>query len=659
MATYTFKPVPVWGSPGNFARVGVAKAQSFPVTTLAGSSATVVQGGTTRVGYVLSDANGMIPAFTTTDIPSVVVDLGFGVVTMHSLEAITAGAASAASAASSASAAAASAATAASTLSSRVGKGDQAVNAKDSGAVGNGVDDDTSALASALTAAAGASGVVLLPPGRYLTTGITIPAGVTLRGSGKGATTIVQQGTPQFLVQARGTATANVTTLTANAAAGATTLTLASTAGLAAGDLIALHDNVSYNPNDSSYKSGEMLRILTVNSATLVTLMGPVRGSWATTDGAYTTANGAAIDKLDMARGVKIEHLSLEGDPASLTNMFIAQYVDGLDLSHVDIVKGGNQGLRIDSCRDVTIDSFTCTDLVDDVANGHAGYGIALSGVCENVTVSGGVVSRVRHAITTIGNAVGMPHNVSWTGAVVTECSNSGLDTHAAGDGFLFADFIVASCLNGVNIRTRNTHLKGGLIDQSTSHGVNFNETHCKDVSVQGVTVRRSGGYGIVAAYPVDGLTLLDNVVMLTSNHAVAIDSGSSRVAVGRNFVQDYGTGTSGRVGIFSNTTNGGTPATTGWDVYGNVVRQLSVTTAANALNLLSASLTGARAYDNRASGTYSGTVFNVGAATSSRNVKTDATPPSITGSRGGNAALASLLTQLAAQGLITDGTSA
>lgn len=102
MATFTFRPVPAWGAPGDFARIGTAKSRTFPVTIPAGTPATVVQGGLTKVGYVESDANGLIAQFTTTDIPSVVVDFGFAQLTVHSLEAITAGAASAAAAAASA-----------------------------------------------------------------------------------------------------------------------------------------------------------------------------------------------------------------------------------------------------------------------------------------------------------------------------------------------------------------------------------------------------------------------------------------------------------------------------------------------------------------------------------------------------------------------------
>lgn len=53
------------------------------------------------------------------------------------------------------------------------------------GAVGDGVTDDRSAIAAAITAAASSGGVVFFPPGTYrMTSGITLPYNVALLGSG-------------------------------------------------------------------------------------------------------------------------------------------------------------------------------------------------------------------------------------------------------------------------------------------------------------------------------------------------------------------------------------------------------------------------------------------------------------------------------------------
>lgn len=58
------------------------------------------------------------------------------------------------------------------TVAGKVAKGDLVVNVRDYGATGNGTTDDTTAIGSAITAA-GASGIVYFPPGRYLTGPLT------------------------------------------------------------------------------------------------------------------------------------------------------------------------------------------------------------------------------------------------------------------------------------------------------------------------------------------------------------------------------------------------------------------------------------------------------------------------------------------------------
>lgn len=70
------------------------------------------------------------------------------------------------------------------------------------GAVGNGVADDSSAIQAALTAAASAGGVVLLPPGTFrIGSTIVIPQNVSLVGSGPAATTLILDHATQNAVE--------------------------------------------------------------------------------------------------------------------------------------------------------------------------------------------------------------------------------------------------------------------------------------------------------------------------------------------------------------------------------------------------------------------------------------------------------------------------
>lgn len=64
--------------------------------------------------------------------------------------------------------------------------GGEKFNVKTFGAVGDGVANDTAAIAAAIDAAAPVRGVVFFPPGTYMTDRQFIPSGVTVQGSGRG-----------------------------------------------------------------------------------------------------------------------------------------------------------------------------------------------------------------------------------------------------------------------------------------------------------------------------------------------------------------------------------------------------------------------------------------------------------------------------------------
>lgn len=73
-------------------------------------------------------------------------------------------------------------------LDAKVDRARQPVNVKDHGAVGDGTADDTTALASAMSAAASSNRELHLPPGTYLFTALTVTT--PIRGAGLGRTTL-------------------------------------------------------------------------------------------------------------------------------------------------------------------------------------------------------------------------------------------------------------------------------------------------------------------------------------------------------------------------------------------------------------------------------------------------------------------------------------
>src|SRR5579885_2890154 len=96
-------------------------------------------------------------------------------------------------------------------------------NVKQFGALGDGITDDTSAIASAITAATSSGGIVFFPAGTYLTTTQTLVSNVILAGAGEGATIIkLKNATNGDLLSAN---TANINLSAASTSSSNTALT--------------------------------------------------------------------------------------------------------------------------------------------------------------------------------------------------------------------------------------------------------------------------------------------------------------------------------------------------------------------------------------------------------------------------------------------------
>lgn len=82
------------------------------------------------------------------------------------------------------------------------------VTANPYGAKGDGITDDTVAVQAAITAAETAGGIVLVPPGTYVVSSLTIPTNMSLLGAGSGKTIIQTTSAAEVLLVASGAFTA-------------------------------------------------------------------------------------------------------------------------------------------------------------------------------------------------------------------------------------------------------------------------------------------------------------------------------------------------------------------------------------------------------------------------------------------------------------------
>ncbi|WP_431863034.1 hypothetical protein [Microbacterium algeriense] len=525
--------------------------------------------------------------------------------------------------------------------------------------------DNTAALQAALNAAVELGKPLDLPPGVIKSGTVQATGPVSIVGKGKGVTKIQHLGTGSAAIVAAGTVVVSAATVTANVAPGATSIVVNSTAGIVAGDLIILRDNYSYTSTDASYKSGEMLRVKSV-AGTTINLHGAVVGSWAALDGVYSTANLPLISKINPLRGVTVSDLSLVGNPTLGTGAIRVDFCDKVALTNVDVEQFGGFGIGINNSRDVTVSGYTARDLTDDVANGLAGYAIYAKGACQNITVNGGSISRVRHGFTTMGDSYGMPHNVAISSVTLSETTAAALDTHAAGEGITFNDNPIMNCFQGITSRARKVVIQGNMIVGTYgSHVMTLAEENLRDYVIRNNTIWGSpgGSSAITARNPVIALTIEGNVIIDAGADGIMVNPGSSTVAIVRNTIRNVGRALANRYHIRAGNSGTVVPGVSGgWTIVDNLFLQGSGS-AIRAIDLSTDGVTGAVVYGNKIAGTYAagslaGLILATGSIVQNNPWITQA-PPAVTGSRGGNAAVDSLMTVLAERGIITNNTTA
>lgn len=529
----------------------------------------------------------------------------------------------------------------------------------------SGMTNVTAAIVAAMEEAAATSGVVLLPPGLLTIDEIEIPEGVgAVMAAGEGVTRIRHTGAGASAFSAKGS-TGTPITVTADVAARATTIKVTSTAGLAVGDTVVLYDAFPYTTTDSSYRSGEMLRIKSVDSATQVTVWGVVSGSWSdafAASGAYKVSNSARLMKVQMRSGLSMTGLTIEGQAESDAHMIRAEWVDGVNISNVGI-QGGGAGIGLRGCRAVTVHGNHIRDLTDNILDGIAGYAVYTYGPCSNVTITGNTIERVRHAYTTMGNIYGMPHAVNFTGNSVRETTSTAIDTHAAGEDILIGmNVISGGCVAGINVRSRRTVVAGNMISELTGgHGISVTEENVRQITIRDNTIHgpNPGGHGINVRNPCAVLTIENNTIYDAGVDGISINVASSDVLVAANKILGCSATSTNRTGIKSNLFGDEVPATGGWTVIDNFIDPRGYTVN-RAIDLSSAGVKGASVIDNTYVGSYTQASTVVLAANSRvrENQPADQPPLTVSGSRGGNAALASLISALDAQGIVVNGST-
>lgn len=414
-----------------------------------------------------------------------------------------------------------------------------------------GVADARAAINSAIDAAyALGGGTVFLPAGTYkisTTPGIVLKAGVTLAGAGEA--TIISQawwGEDFYsgVISTTGWTYSNsdAAVLSVNAAARATTLTCTSTASLTAGGYYILGDTHEYadstdvDTGDNIRYRGEMVRVKTVDSGTVVTLYGVVRDT-------YTTANAASLKAVTYVAGIGLRDMRIvnSAPDAHIGGHVYFQFVKNFTIERVSLERTDGPGLHLDNCLDGTVTDCRGLDLTDNDAAGRYGYTVLVNRATENVVISGLKVRGGRHAFTTNGvnNRRGVPRNITVVGGVCNESNHTAWDTHTQGANISFVGCHATNgkASAGFNLRSPDTHIVGcsvsycqtGIQMFFPAHGAQVRSCLIRHVEI---ALKLSG---------VEQATIDGNSFEATKFYAVELGGSGARNTISRNHIWNPG----------------------------------------------------------------------------------------------------------------------
>jgi hypothetical protein len=329
---------------------------------------------------------------------------------------------------------------------------------------------------------------VYLPAGSYTISDlVNFTRPVDLVGDGPNAT-IIRKTAAAGQLRWSGTRGSNIT-VSANVASGAGTLTLSSTSTLVAGDFLNLHDNTTWPWSTAGATHGEIVRVKTVDSGTVVTLYSP-------TVDAYTTAQSAAANKLTFVSGGSIQRMTINQTSVLTTNTDLGfirvLYARGFEAR--DIVGIGHDQFVIsfDSCLEGLALHVNSQDSFWDTTTGYYGYGVLMRGCTQQVVVQS-CFSRGSQVVNGGGDTTGGPRYIKVADCVATEGPQWIGDpatyqplfgTHGDCMQWEFSDCV------GYSTRGTAFEIKGGRIEDCDSRGLRVDGSGC---TVIGTEVRNAG----------------------------------------------------------------------------------------------------------------------------------------------------------------------
>jgi len=308
------------------------------------------------------------------------------------------------------------------TLKDKLG---ETVSVKDFGAVGDGIADDTAAIQAALDAA---NGKTLDGAGATYRIDSVITAtseNITVKNMTLDISNIVG-GVALSFAGTQGTAT----NLSANLTTGNNVVTVANSSGFTANSYAWLSSSAVFDAG-TSVVLGQVVQILSVDSATQVTLYDNVLYD-------FNTADTAQLAPLTLKSNIHFSNVHFIGaDSGTQTALkfdkCVGTRVNNCTFEYVDYI-----AINLSRCIDSVVDS---TAVRYASAVGLA-YGVAINNGCYNTRVTNGYGEDVRHYVT-VGDNDGVNLFVNVSGCNIVASKEAGIDAHPACDYMSVTDNMI------------------------------------------------------------------------------------------------------------------------------------------------------------------------------------------------------------------------
>jgi len=385
----------------------------------------------------------------------------------------------------------------------------EAVSVKDFGGSGDGVSNDATPLANAISAA---SGRVLDGGGMTykVNTGIACTAeNIVIQNMVIDASGITTGGNVLSFSGTQG----SPRTLTANTLTGSNTITVSSTSGFSAEQYAWLGSTTAFWASGGAVL-GQMVKIKSVDSATNMTLYDDVLYD-------FTTASTASISPLTMKSNITFRNVRIIGAGSGLQT-----------------------GICFDKCSDITVD---CCDIkfvdyvaiavtrcvntiIHDTAMRYArsvglSYGVAIGNGSYSTKIANCYGEDQRHMVT-VGDNDGINLFVTVTGCHATMQRDAGIDSHPPCDFMVIdgntVELVGENTGDGIIFQGLNCVITDNAIIGNIGVGIRhqvFPDIGSASSVISGNSITNVGGTvstdsGIIVAQETNGTTTLDGVVI-------------------------------------------------------------------------------------------------------------------------------------------------